>query len=309
MAKSKSFFGLRRGSTKTLTFQVNGGQQITKDRVTEVRNPRTKGQMKQRTIFMDAVKFYNRGVKAFFKFAFEDKKQTESDYNAFMRKNAKMGIYLRKEDYQNPLFPAIGKFYMTGGSLITPQYSVAQGTTVNDVAVSAVVTGLAASVTTVGGLSAALKSAFGLMEGDIVTLLVITSGATLNSAGTYSQNGLMVLDPDVPVQWNLQQFIVEEASTVALSTLGISCGAGSFSFSVAGDSTCAAGGCVVFSRKTSSGLKVSTSQLALNYEAESIYAEGEYNSQNTAWLETVYASWSVAEDAILEGALADRSNP
>jgi hypothetical protein len=33
MAKSKSFFGLRSGSTKSLTFQVYRGQQITKDRV------------------------------------------------------------------------------------------------------------------------------------------------------------------------------------------------------------------------------------------------------------------------------------
>lgn len=48
MAKSKSFFGIRRGSTKSLTFSVYRGQQITKDRVTSVRNPQTNGQMEQR---------------------------------------------------------------------------------------------------------------------------------------------------------------------------------------------------------------------------------------------------------------------
>ena len=48
MAKSKSFFGLRRGSTKSLTFQVLDGVQITKDRVSEVKNPRSVSQMKQR---------------------------------------------------------------------------------------------------------------------------------------------------------------------------------------------------------------------------------------------------------------------
>lgn len=48
MAKSKSFFGLRRGSTKSLTFQILNGQQITKDRVTQVRNPKTSGQIMQR---------------------------------------------------------------------------------------------------------------------------------------------------------------------------------------------------------------------------------------------------------------------
>lgn len=48
MAKSKSFFGHRRGSTKSHTYQVNSGQQITKDRVDEVKNPRTSAQMVHR---------------------------------------------------------------------------------------------------------------------------------------------------------------------------------------------------------------------------------------------------------------------
>ena len=50
MAKSKSFFGLRTGSTKSLTFQVYKGQQITKDRVTRISNPRSDAQMRQRAI-------------------------------------------------------------------------------------------------------------------------------------------------------------------------------------------------------------------------------------------------------------------
>lgn len=50
MAKSSSFFGLRTGSTKSLTFQVYRGQQVTKDRVSRVSNPRTEAQMKQRAI-------------------------------------------------------------------------------------------------------------------------------------------------------------------------------------------------------------------------------------------------------------------
>lgn len=50
MAKSKSFFGLRTGSTKSLTFQVYKGQQITKDRVTRISNPRSEAQMRQRAI-------------------------------------------------------------------------------------------------------------------------------------------------------------------------------------------------------------------------------------------------------------------
>lgn len=48
MAKSSGYFGLRRGSTKSHTFQVVGGVQITKDRVEGGKNPRTPQQMRQR---------------------------------------------------------------------------------------------------------------------------------------------------------------------------------------------------------------------------------------------------------------------
>lgn len=51
MAKSRSFFGLRQGSTKTHTYQIYRGKQVTKDRVAEVRNPRTAKQTAHRLVF------------------------------------------------------------------------------------------------------------------------------------------------------------------------------------------------------------------------------------------------------------------
>lgn len=51
MAISKSFFGLRRKSTKSLTFSVLNGKQITKDRVSAVKNPRSEAQAMQRMRF------------------------------------------------------------------------------------------------------------------------------------------------------------------------------------------------------------------------------------------------------------------
>lgn len=50
MAQSKGFFGLRKGSTKSLTFSTLDGKQITKDRVYDVKNPRTQNQMRQRML-------------------------------------------------------------------------------------------------------------------------------------------------------------------------------------------------------------------------------------------------------------------
>lgn len=50
MAQSKGFFGLRKGSTKNFTFSTLDGKQITKDRVFDVKNPRTASQMRQRML-------------------------------------------------------------------------------------------------------------------------------------------------------------------------------------------------------------------------------------------------------------------
>lgn len=58
MAKSKSFFGLRRGSTKSLTFSVLNGQQVTKDRVYGGKNPRSLAQMNQRLCMATASAAY-----------------------------------------------------------------------------------------------------------------------------------------------------------------------------------------------------------------------------------------------------------
>lgn len=57
MAKSNSFFGLRRGSTKSLTFQILDGKQVTKDRVSVVANPKTSAQATQRQKLLPAVRF------------------------------------------------------------------------------------------------------------------------------------------------------------------------------------------------------------------------------------------------------------
>lgn len=48
MAISKSFFGLRKGSTKDHTFATYRGQQVTKSRVSKVANPQSDQQMMQR---------------------------------------------------------------------------------------------------------------------------------------------------------------------------------------------------------------------------------------------------------------------
>ena len=90
MAKSKSFFGLRTGSTKTLTFQVYRGQQITKDRVYRVSNPRTEAQMKQRAI-IPIVSAASSALKGLVDHSFEGVPYGEASLKEFSKQNLRAG--------------------------------------------------------------------------------------------------------------------------------------------------------------------------------------------------------------------------
>lgn len=89
MAQSKSFFGLRRGSTKTLTFSVYNGKQVTKDRVTDVKNPRSSAQMKQRAVMATALRGYS-ALKEICDHSFEGITYGQKSMNYFVAQNARM---------------------------------------------------------------------------------------------------------------------------------------------------------------------------------------------------------------------------
>ena len=174
MAKSKSFFGLRRGSTKTLTFQVFNGKQITKDRVEAVKNPRTQSQMVQRMIMATASAAYSAmrdiadhsfegvtyGLNSMTKFTSENAKLLRDNLTAATSKFA-------YNAYQNRgLVP--GAYVVASGSLPTPTftYSLSSG----DGAISAVFN--PAGLTS-GFTANDLAAALGLSAGEMATVCMI----------------------------------------------------------------------------------------------------------------------------------------
>lgn len=116
MAHSKSFFGLRRGSTKSLTFSVYNGKQVTKDRVTEVKNPRTSMQMKQRAIMATAMHAYS-AMKEICDHSNETLSYGQNTMNWFLSENSKM---LRS------LAPNVNLSYSKGNPVIN-SYIVSKG--------------------------------------------------------------------------------------------------------------------------------------------------------------------------------------
>lgn len=86
MAQSESFFGQRRGSTKSLTFQRRDGKQITQDRKEQVRDPRTVDQVQHRCLLhttIDACTW----LAPLFGFAWQGAKTKQRYQDNFRRAN------------------------------------------------------------------------------------------------------------------------------------------------------------------------------------------------------------------------------
>lgn len=120
MAKSKGFFGIRSGSTKNFTFSELHGEQITKERVTRVKNPRTISQMRQRMLMATIGAAYSY-LKAITDHSFEGKTVGQQCMSEFMRLN----LNKFREVSQNS--KAAYAFNAYGDKLINPmRYIVAR---------------------------------------------------------------------------------------------------------------------------------------------------------------------------------------
>ena len=117
MAKSKSFFGLRTGSTKSLTFSVYRGTQVTKDRVTRVANPRTTLQMEQRSK-LPIVAAARSALKGLVDHSWEGVPYGEQSLRTFSSKNLSSGA-LKVYSYASPDAPSpgIAEYQVSQGSL------------------------------------------------------------------------------------------------------------------------------------------------------------------------------------------------
>lgn len=118
MAQSKSFFGLRKGSTKTLTFQVLNGMQITKDRVYNVKNPQTLAQMQQRALMATVVTAYSR-MKPICDHSFEGIEVGSKTMAEFIKTN----LFKLKDSV-----PSINLTEYKAGQFASNKYIVSKGT-------------------------------------------------------------------------------------------------------------------------------------------------------------------------------------
>lgn len=308
MAKAYITQSKRIGSVGGETYSVVNGQTIVRAKPVSVANPRTDAQMTQRSQFLSAVRFYQRANQRFFKFAFESKSQVESDYNAFMRLNAKLGGYITKAQGDSIGFPMIAPWIISQGSLNGLRQSVYEDESASkcylDVVIAPTYSG--AAPTTIGALSALILANYsGVQESDIMTLVTIISSAE----GSAYVNDLDAENIDNEISWEVEQFIVDSSDERAISDVltGVTCVVRSGALVLAcdmGSSAVASGCALVQSRNTNKGTVVSTTSIALNEVAEVAYSvlrSRIHRRQVLAW-------WGAQQQAILQGSIAQASS-
>lgn len=314
MATGNMFLGGARGSVGDITLSVQNGQQTYRQRNRQPRNPRSKRQMFQRASFAVPVKFFTRGTQQLFRFAFTDKRQTESDYNAFMRANAKRGILMTKEQLENPYIPNLGRFQLTKGDL--PSVRVlsvgAAESGADNVVLIKTELAVAAAPTTFGELSQAIiASNPSYQRGDIITTLCIVT-----DCGMIDEMPYLVTDGNFEPRWVIEQMILNPDDTTAL-TPAWSCSKTSDGYLAIANANAVIsmeiyGGSVIVSRNTANGLRVSNSSIHPCLDAIEVInkmtPDWENVDLNDPWVAYVLASWGASEEAILQGSLASSSS-
>ena len=313
MSKGSLFFGRASGKLGQIVLSNVKGQQIARAWQPKVANPRTSVQQVQRAKFANAVKFYKRATQNLFKFAYEDKRKTESDYNAFMRHNVDKSCVLDRTSYDNPNYPALGYWNIAAGSLGELLCDVYDSRTISDAAglLSPVSDpdssylfpeGVTENTATIAHVSDYFKHDFGALDGDFVTFVGINS--------EFSQIGDQ---PNFGPFWSITQIKIDSANSAlfletvnkqAVNHLGIDITdrAGAIVWKSSEGKAVWLG--VILSRVTPNGVLVSTSNLGGN----SAVARALTSSEKEPYRQQALNSWLRSSDPILKGSVVKQSN-
>lgn len=302
MAKGNIFLGDASGRVGSVVLSTRAGEMITRKYQANVKNPKTTGQMSQRARFANAVKFYKHATQHFFYFAYEDKKRTESDYNAFMRHNlVNDNVLILPKTKVDGTFPAVAKnWVMTAGSLNNAVVLSVPANNNDDFYFEILnpqsreriaADGINDKVGTFSKKLIALG--LGVQEGDILTSVLVTSDVTLNSDD----------NPSSYPNWTVKQIRIDSSSEDNLKDkLGVTIlGTTNAYFYGFGEgsiqpSDSVAWGALILTRKTDDKLYCDNSVLTISDET---FLQSCVNAE-TASLQT----WNPSGTAILKGALS-----
>lgn len=309
MAKGNMLLGYSRGSVGDVTFYRSGGSQRSRARNRNPNNPKTEKQQKQRSRFANAVKFYKQATTNFFRFAYEDKKVNESDYNAFMRHNTQRSGFIGAQASKIANFPALGFWEVTSGSLPTiVRNAPATSATTEVISFNAGCTASSEEwdeATTIGDVSSLLinQSNNRYRVGDILTILVYVVKPSA---------GLPDIEGDFIAESQYMQIVLDPNDTTARQDFKCTCNGLTFTvdwgddgmnISVAAGQTADYGAsfvqsAAIHSRNTADGLLVSTQEMESNNNDAIVTAA---LATSGTYYNSVIADWDASANAILQG--------
>lgn len=303
MSKGSSYWGTARGKIGNTVVSVVRGQRIERAYQPNVLNPRSEKQMVQRAKFFNAVGFYKQSNQAFFKMAFEDKRATESDYNAFMRHNTRIALLssrvIANSDPETAFAtPYPSKWMISQGSLAPIDVQITTG------GINFDVPGATAETTTVRALSALLIATGNYQAGDILTFVQYLAAATAASSDDGANKDATFLYEDnlYAPRFVIKQFVLSTTDETTLATYGMSFSTSDSAMLAKFDNEPGefSMGAIVMSRL---GTTLKVSDAFMTPDADSAAVLDDMDSD--AWREAVLQQWKTSEKAILEGALVE----
>lgn len=300
---------MARGSVGDVTFYRDGGLQRARARNRQPNNPRSNKQQTQRALFANCVKFYKLTASKFFKFAFENKKVNESDYNAFMRENLKRGVMMSKTAFYCEPYPALGNWLMSRGSLATLRNANDDNTNAPIFDLGAPYAEIPSRNITIGEISTAMVASGRYQVGDIITMIkYLSNGDEIPSATPDAEADLLqtnfvywqfLVDPNntnsfISLFGDVVRFYIDQTSQGNLAiSFGSLAASGNEEWRLGYQATT-----IIHSRNTANGLLVSTQELTCNprYTAAITTA-----TTDATYKSAVLSDWQASGLAILQG--------
>ena len=306
MAKSKSFFGLRTGSTKSLTFQVYRGQQITKDRVTRISNPRTESQMVQRAL-IPIVAASRAALKGLVDHSFEGVPYGDQSLKMFSSLNLKAGALnvasFSPNGYSNPGFANL----IVSRGTINEDFEITGGGISAVATYSSTAEGLVHKAYQAGDPAAGLLreiAAWAAGAGDVnickpgtqLTFLTLIQDSALDepkaALSTFGINRILFPGDntlntqleDVNGPWKIKEAIVQNADQFSLinsqnDVINVALDHGSLAFTVSpGGSKNVVGMAVIVSKYVNNQWRRSNARIALVTDPDPIYTYAQWRA-------------------------------
>ena len=301
MSKRSLFWSTASGKLGDIVLRSVRGETIASKYQPQVANPRTFAQMYQRVLFADAVKFYRHANDNLFKFAFEDKRRNESDYNAFMRYNAKRGVIIDKDRMDIYPYPSWGlSWILSNGSLPEAIIKVSSDA---DSPLSLSTPSISESTaTTIGAMSDVIIKDYGIQAGDYITIVGIKSGY---SSYEYQKDipqpkwyiRQIRIDPNDETEWGGDYDIdIAKDAVSGYISFGFMQDGTTIKF---GSASCFA---IIFSRVLQDKTLVSPS----NTLGNTLWNQITNNFTTDAAININLQTWGSTPDAILRGAIVNK---